>query len=171
MKTQGGTDIPVCAFSEEGRLLSEPRLEIRRRNLPHWSLADSTYFVTFRLASGELLAAERAIVLDHVRSGDPAFYRLAAALVMPDHVHLLIRPNDSYTLSRVMKGIKGVSARRLNQSRGTTGQIWQDESWDRIVRDPAEFDEKLNYMADNPRRAGLVTAEEIFDGWFCSGAW
>jgi len=97
------------------------------------------------------------------------YYLLAAVVVMPDHVHLLLRPLPGIELSRIMKGIKGVSARLINQARQTAGQVWQDESWDRIVRDYAEFEEKLTYMADNPIKAGLVRALEEWDAWYCAG--
>ena len=63
-----------------------------RRHLPHWDLAGSTYFVTFRVALGELAPEVRGLVLDHVRRGSDVFYRLIAAVVMPDHVHLIFRP-------------------------------------------------------------------------------
>ena len=84
---------------------------------------------------------------------------------MPDHVHLLLKPNAEFPLSRIMKGIKGVSARQINQLRGSTGTVWQDESWDRIVRDAAEFDEKLQYMADNPVKLGLAKVIEEYPYW------
>ena len=145
--------------------MNDPPLHITRRNLPHWTLEGSTYFITFRLSSGSLSAEERVIVRDHLQAGHGKFYHLAAAVVMTDHVHLLLRPIGEYTLSRVMKGIKGVSARLVNQRRGTLGQVWQDESWDRIVRDDAEFEQKRLYMANNPIKAGLIKADEPYDGW------
>jgi REP element-mobilizing transposase RayT len=104
----------------------------------------------------------------HLRSGNYKFYRLAAAVVMPDHVHLLLRPLDGVELSRIMKGIKGTSARKINGRRNRVGTVWQDESWDRIVRDATEFDEKLKYMAQNPIKAGLVDEIEAYEGWFCN---
>ena len=120
-------------------------LTITRRRLPHWKLDGSVYFVTFRLLAGILTKDERGLVLDHLKSGDPSFYRLNAAVLMPDHVHVLIRPNEGVDLSRVMKGIKGVSARRLNELRRTRGTVWQDESHDRIMRNEEEFLQKLEY--------------------------
>ena len=143
----------------------EPQLHIHRRNLPHWTLQGSTYFITFRLAQGTLSATEQQLILDHIRVGHGKFYTLAAVVVMPDHVHLLLRPNVEYTLSRIMKGIKGVSARQINQLRGQAGTVWQDESWDRIVRDAAEFEEKLQYMAENPIKAGLARVIEEYPYW------
>ncbi len=85
---------------------------------------------------------------------------------MPDHVHLLLKPLATFDLVRVMMGIKGASARLLNKHRKTTGRVWQQESWDRIIRDVAEFDEKLQYMYDNPVKAGLVVDGSTYEGWF-----
>jgi putative transposase len=134
---------------------AEPPLHKTRRRLPHWCQEGSTYFVTFRLISGSLPEAERWLVLDHIRRGDGVYYRLLAAAIMPDHVHLVLKPESDYTLPRIMKGIKGVSARLINRHRGTQGTVWQDESWDRILRDEAEFLEAMQYIADNPVRAGF----------------
>ncbi len=87
-------------------------------------------------------------------------------MVMPDHTHLILKPRDSYNLSRIMKGIKGVSARRVNELRQAAGSVWQDESWDRILRDSDEFEEKLQYMIDNPVKKGLAVSGEEYDGWY-----
>jgi REP element-mobilizing transposase RayT len=149
--------------------MADANLNIRRRNLPHWTLDGSTYFITFRLQTGELNASERAVVVQHLRNGHGKYYRLAAAVVMPDHVHLILRPEKGFELSRIMKGIKGASAHLINVLRGSKGTVWQDESWDRILRDAAEFEEKLEYMAKNPVKAGLCRAIEEYDGWICAG--
>jgi putative transposase len=146
--------------------MSEPELSIKHRRLPHWTLDGSTYYVTFRIASTMLTAPERRIVLDHIRSGHGEFYDLAAAMVMPDHTHLILKPRKDVNFSRIMKGIKGVSAHRLNLLRGTRGTIWQDESWDRVLRDMAEFEQKLQYMIDNPVKAGFTKNGEEYDGWY-----
>jgi putative transposase len=144
----------------------EPTIRRTRRHLPHWDLSGSTYFVTFRLAREVLSPEERRLVLDHVRSGAGTYYRLAAVVVMPDHVHLVIRPEDGFTLSRIMKGIKGVSARYINQHRGSSGTVWQDESWDRIIRDEGEFFGVLEYLVENPRKGGLCREPEEYEWLF-----
>lgn len=89
---------------------TEPALQRARRHLPHWSLAESVYFITFRLAAGSLAPAERQLVLEHIRAGDGRYYRLSAVIVMPDHVHLILKPEADFPLSRILKGIKGASA-------------------------------------------------------------
>ncbi len=90
--------------------MAERKLTRTRRHLPHWDLPGSNYFVTFRVERGTMSPNERQLVLDHILSGDDKFYRLIAGVVMPDHAHLIFRPHEGYTLSRIMKGIKGVSA-------------------------------------------------------------
>ncbi|MFK7790415.1 MAG: transposase [Phycisphaeraceae bacterium] len=134
----------------------EPKLNKSRRRLPHWERNGATYFVTFRLLKGVLSNTERKIVIDHLRVGDGVFYTLDIAVVMPDHCHLLVRPKPNYELSRVMRGIKGVSANLINQSRQSKGSIWQDESQDRIMRNEKEAIQKARYIFENPVRARLV---------------
>jgi len=136
-------------------------IKVKRRNLPHWTDAGATYFVSFHTKEGELSLEEIEMVLEHLESGHQRFYALIAAVVMPNHVHLLIQPFPGVELSRVMKGIKGVSARKINQARGIRGSLWQDESFDRIVRDQEELEEKLQYILNNPIKEGL--AEDAFD--------
>jgi hypothetical protein len=83
--------------------MAESELQIRQRGLPHWILDGSTYFVTYRAVAAPLGPDERRLVVEHLRSGDGVYYDLVAAVVMPDHVHLLLRPRVEMTLSRVMK--------------------------------------------------------------------
>lgn len=72
--------------------MTSDELKIRRRNLPHWSLEGSVYFVTFRVAQGKLSDEELSMMQQHLIEGENRFYRLSAAVLMPDHVHLLIQP-------------------------------------------------------------------------------
>jgi len=87
---------------------------------------------------------------------------------MPDHVHLLLKPvvfesDDDFSLSKILQGIKGFSAREINKSRGRKGALWLDESYDRIIRDYDEYLEKWNYIRDNPVRAELCQAPEEYE--------
>ena len=60
-----------------------------------------------------------------------------------------------------MQGIKGTSAHRINHFLNRNGQVWQRESFDRLLRREESIRAKVEYMVQNPVRAGLVrTAEE-----------
>jgi len=141
-------------------------IKITRRNLPHWTADGCTYFVTFYTRKTVFNENEQRIILSHIKEGDGIFYNCYAVIVMPDHVHLLLRPNEKISLSRIMHGIKGVSAHKINLYRNTRGAIWQKESYDRIVRDEKEFDEKLNYMYNNPIKKGLTENSWNYIGWW-----
>lgn len=146
--------------------LPPEKLRVTSRHLPDWTMTGATYFITCRVASGCLSETEIVLVRDHIRSGDPTYYDLWGAVVLPDHTHLLLRPRAEMPLSRIMKGIKGVTARLLNRQRGNRASVWQNESFDRIVRGRKEFQEKLRYMILNPVRAGLTKDPWAYPGLY-----
>jgi hypothetical protein len=78
----------------------------------------------------------------------------------------MFAPSAGFSLSRILKGIKGVTARQINGKRGVRGRLWQDESFDRIVRDQAELQEKLEYMLKNPVKAGVTVDPWQYLGWY-----
>ncbi|MFA4901740.1 MAG: transposase [Desulfobaccales bacterium] len=152
VKKDGSTGFPACA--------PEVALLIKRRNLPHWQLQGSTYFVTFRLRSGIMSEDERRMVLDAVKHFHKIKYLITTAVVMLDHVHLIMKPvvngpNAEFSLSKILQSIKGFTARQINKVRGAKGAIWQAESYDRIVRDYDEYLEKWQYIRNNPVKTGL----------------
>ena len=146
--------------------MENEKLIIKKRHLPHWTMKDSTYFVTFRTKQKELSIEEQKLVLKHIIDGNEKFYELISVVVMPDHVHILLKQIGRYGITQIMKGIKGVSARQLNLKRGTSGSIWKDEYFDRIVRDQDELDEKINYMLNNPVKREITENPWDYHGWY-----
>jgi putative transposase len=145
----------------------DQNLSIRRRHLPHWQLGGSVYFITFRSARGSLPDVALRQVMANIRYDHGRKYDLHLAVVMPDHAHLLLQPREKepgqwFDLSEIMKGIKGVSSRRINQLLGSAGAVWQAESFDRIIRNEEEYLQKWEYMWNNPVKAGLVSAPEEY---------
>ncbi|WP_169239660.1 REP-associated tyrosine transposase [Candidatus Roseilinea sp. NK_OTU-006] len=105
------------------------------------------------------------LVADEIRRLDGAHYDLWAYCIMPNHVHLLVnmaRFGDVDTrghpsaLSRALHLLKGRTARYANRLLGRSGKFWQDESYDHVVRDEAELQRILQYIVNNPVKAGLV---------------
>jgi REP-associated tyrosine transposase len=80
---------------------------------------------------------------------------------MPNHVHLLFTPHTN--VSSLRCSLKGYSARQVNQLIKCTGQpFWQDESYDRLVRNGEEFRRIESYILTNPVKAGLAKSVEEF---------
>jgi len=79
---------------------------------------------------------------------------------MPDHTHLVLTPlydgSGFYSIAEIMQGIKSVSAHRINRTLKRIGQIWQHESFDHVLRREESIDAKVQYICENPVRAGLV---------------
>jgi hypothetical protein len=61
-----------------------------------------------------------------------------------------------------------VSAWKINKSRNQAGHVWQDESYDRIVRDQAELIREFYYMLYNPVKKGLTNDPWRYHGWWCN---
>ena len=83
---------------------------------------------------------------------------------MPDHVHLIFTPlidparREVITLSRITKSIKGASAHLINRRLQRSGTVWQEESFDRVLRSSEKLDEKAQYILNNPVRKGIVSS-------------
>jgi putative transposase len=139
-----------------------------RRRLPHYQKADRVLFVTFCTLGREQLAAEaRDVVLRHSIHDHGKRYLLHAAVVMPDHVHLMLTPlRDEngwpHSLASILKLIKGTSAREVNKLLGHEGPLWQEESFDHVLRGKESFAEKLEYIRRNPVRKGFVDRPEDY---------
>ena len=142
-------------------------LSIRRRNLPHLTVPDAAYFVTFRTRAGRKLQAKaRDLVIANILECDQKSIDLAAAVVMPDHVHLILRLIPPYDLGPVLQRIKGRSARQINQMVNGAGAVWSDESFDHIIRHAAELEEKLEYIRQNPVKRGLADHPDHYQWLF-----
>ncbi|MHB9072309.1 MAG: REP-associated tyrosine transposase [Desulfobaccales bacterium] len=142
--------------------------QITRRDLPHWQEPGRVYFITWRCNDGVVLSTEeRQITMEALRYWESKKWILYAAVVLPDHVHVLGQPlwlddGGAFNLGEILHSIKRFSARKINQGRGVQGSLWQDERFDRIVRDEAEFLEKWQYIRNNPLKAGLVLYPEDY---------
>jgi putative transposase len=97
------------------------------------------------------------LVTETLRAGERErnYYHLRAWVVMPNHVHVLLRPTQPLRI--ITRWVKGSTARRANLLLGRAGQpFWQDESWDRWVRTEQELGHLVRYIEHNPVYAGLV---------------
>ncbi len=89
-------------------------------------------------------------------------HRIHHGVIMPNHAHLLLEPFKNETLSYILKGMKGCSARMANLQLGTSGTFWMDESYDHIVQSEAQYHHFINYILDNPIKAHLQKHEYTF---------
>jgi REP element-mobilizing transposase RayT len=134
-----------------------------RRNLPHLQRDDKPHFITFVTKHRWILPDwAREIVLGCCRHDDEIKYILHVVVVMPDHVHMILTPKVDEQrklgcqLFEIMKAIKSASAHLINRRLYRHGTIWQEESFDRVLRSSEKLKEKIEYILQNPVRRGLV---------------
>jgi len=134
-----------------------------RRNLPYYQKDNRILFITYSTwHRWKLPEIAKDIALDSCRRADGRKYSLYAAVVMPDHVHLICLPlmdeNGSISIPEITRTVKSESARRINNVLARTGSVWQDESFDHILRGDESLRKKVLYIPENPVRAGLVAS-------------
>jgi len=82
-------------------------------------------------------------------------YDLAAWCIMPNHVHVIVRPMRGYTLSEVLHTWKSFTAQRANRVLHREGKFWQSESYDHVIRNEQDLRNQVRYVLENPKKAGL----------------
>ena len=103
------------------------------------------------------------IVAVTMRKFDGDRYQLASFVIMPNHVHAIVTPTGESDLSRILHSWKSYTAHAINRLLGRTGQFWQSESFDHIVRSEAHLQRFERYVAENPENAGLREEEYILE--------
>jgi putative transposase len=132
--------------------------------LTHRTGAGYTYFVTtktwenrdlFRVSENSEILAQ---CLMHYRK--KGTYLLHEFVVMTNHLHLLLTPNNETSLERAMQFIKGGSSHEIHKQRGHKMQIWQAGFHESTIRDDQDFVSRRQYIRMNPVEARLVSRPE-----------
>ena len=172
-------------FMADSEICDAPLAKYRyRRRLPHLQKADCDLFVTFCTARKVLPAEARDLVMRHclreggiaeasafagggARSTPAPRIQLYAVVVMPDHLHLLLRPlRDSsgwpYPLVDILQCFKSATAHRINKCLHASGPVWEEESFDHVLRSAESLKERAEYIRQNPVRRGLAARPEEY---------
>jgi REP element-mobilizing transposase RayT len=94
-------------------------------------------------------------VAEAFRHFDGKRYRLIAWCIMPNHVHVVFGVLPSHELAEIVHSWKSFTAQQANRLLGRTGEFWQREYYDHLVRDSAELKRVISYVVENPRKSGL----------------
>jgi len=94
-------------------------------------------------------------------------YRIHAWVIMPNHVHVLLTPCPGYALERILQAWKSYSAKEANRLLDRSGHFWQEDYFDRYIRNEDHFFRAIEYIESNPVKAGLCEKRE--DWKFGSG--
>ncbi|HSV14286.1 MAG TPA: helicase C-terminal domain-containing protein, partial [Tepidisphaeraceae bacterium] len=96
-----------------------------------------------------------AIVAGALRKFDGVRYRLLAWCIMPNHVHALVQPVGDFDLAKILHSWKSFTAHAINKALKRSGEVWQTETYDHLVRDEPDLYHCADYAWNNPDEAGL----------------
>lgn len=82
-------------------------------------------------------------------------YLLHAWCIMPNHVHVVVEPSAGQALPRILHSWKSYTAKAANRILGISGTFWRAEYYDHLIRDFSELEHAVQYVAENPVKAGL----------------
>lgn len=133
-----------------------------RRELVHQSIRKTEAWLDQGMGDCVLRTAKnREILREALFYFNDERYGIGAFVIMPNHVHILLRPYDGFDLGKILHSIKRESSRNINLEMERSGSLWQDESHDRIVRDCQHLWRCLQYIGTNPEKSGLGCGEKL----------
>ena len=141
---------------------------IWRGRLPHWRADDVTYFVTFRHRR-DLTSEERNLLFRALRQPDGRKWDLLILAVLPGHTELMFRVCGSGSLSKpvelsdIVEKAKRKSGAKIIKISGERFPPFYTESFDRIVRDEGELEQRWQEIFDMPVVEELVEDQELYD--------
>lgn len=125
-----------------------------------------TFFATTKTSMGRRMFQSEpnaVLLVDVLRSClIEREFKLHDFVIMPDHVHLLITVDGKMTIEKAMQLIKGRFSYRMKRERGYLGDVWQGGFSEVRVEDRESFSRHIEYIAQNPVKAGLVSSSEEY---------
>lgn len=82
-------------------------------------------------------------------------YKLYSWCIMPNHVHVVFRPFANYILDKLLHSWKSYTSKHANKLLNRSVSFWQREYYDHLIRNEAEFYRIIQYVMNNPSKAGL----------------
>lgn len=147
--------------------------EAHQRNLRKGRFSQSgyCYFITTGTKKRVPVFADPAaakIIMDCLQWLDEqARIDLAAAVVMPDHVHFVARLLTA-SLPSLMHSLKSFTSSKINELLGRAGPLWESQYHEHAIRTDDELLERVRYCLQNPVRKGLVSQLQEYPHWYCA---
>ncbi|GEP41807.1 transposase [Brevifollis gellanilyticus] len=120
---------------------------------------------------GECLLRQSAIrstIESALRHFDGQRYDLGDFVLMPNHVHVLVTLHADIDVEKTCFSWKRFSGGKINELLGRSGEFWQPESFDHIIRTAVSLRRIQQYIEENPAKARLCPGEFTWhrpDSW------
>ena len=141
-----------------------------RGRLPHWRAQDVTYYVTFRHRR-PLDEVERQLLLKHLIRAEGRRYDLLIACVLLEATELIfvVRhrvSGEPFELSDIVERAKTKAGKDIIGRSGERFPPFYTESYDRIIRDAGELEERWQTILESPVTAELAEDPEEYEALY-----
>ncbi|MBI3913955.1 MAG: transposase [Chloroflexi bacterium] len=154
--------------------------------LPHFQVAGDIYFITNVVYNRLPILTRPSFIVPLIDSWNfyryKQSYKLLGYVIMPDHFHVLIWPYGDAPVADMMRDFKRFTSGRIARQAEVEGKkewleafraagekteraeykVWQDDYWDKNIFSEKMLRQKLNYIHNNPVRAGLVNSPDEY---------
>jgi len=126
-------------------------------NIRRYYDSGNIYFVTMVTKNRKYILIDNIDILKESikRSKIKYDYSILASVVMPDHLHLIIDPNNN-DLSKIIYSVKMSFSKLYHYEHKSSGKLWQLRFWDHIIRNQNDMNKHIDYIHYNPIKHGLV---------------
>jgi REP element-mobilizing transposase RayT len=146
---------------KKGIPAGDPRQAALRRRIEKYE--DAGYGACW-LRNEQVASMLEETILHH----DGERYRVIAWCIMPNHVHSIIEVLVQHSLAAIMHSWKSYSSHEANKILNRSGEFWFREYYDRYIRDSEHLARAVEYVENNPVKAGVAAKKEE---WQWSSAW
>lgn len=126
------------------------------------------YFLTVNLAERgnglEVPALTTEVTKQWGRLEADGLWSVRTAVVMPDHIHLLVQLTGDVSLAECMRMFKG----RVTPALRRAGLKWQEGFYEHQSREKEVLLPVFLYVYLNPYRAGLLATDQTWPGYHCA---
>ncbi len=154
--------------------------------LPHVQIAGDIYYITNVIYNRLPIFTRPSFVVPIIDSLNfyryKQSYKVLGYVIMPDHLHILIWPYGGVPVPDMMRDLKRFTSGRIARQAEVEGKkewleafraagekteradykVWQDGYWDKNIFSEKMLRQKLNYIHNNPVRAGLVESPDKY---------
>ncbi len=88
----------------------------------------------------------------HLSFFDKVRYDLIEMIIMPNHVHIMIRPYEGQHLHNIIQSWKSFTAMKANLILNRRGEFWMKDYFDRYIRNEEHFIKVINYIRNNDKK-------------------
>jgi REP element-mobilizing transposase RayT len=151
-----------------------------------YRIEGSIFYITSNIYNRICIFTRPSFIISVIDSLNYYRYQYACKIlgyvIMPDHIHLLIWPQDAHMITDFMRDFKRFTSGRITRQAKLEGKVdwvekfeeagqethradykvWQDSFWEQNIYTQKFLEQKLSYIHMNPVRVGICAKADDY---------